>query len=333
MKTIATFLLVFLVFVSNQRYDIKTIYEVTSPIHEWNGAGSASILKSEKEINSFLFNELKIGVVWNSYEMSKDDDFLISFDYIIDYLTKINTKNENIFQILLSSNLYENGGEPKTMDENLGKTLTDLIGFELDLIKDNVKGIINFSFIKILQGEKIGNSINEIYPFVRASKNKKNNKINIQIQIIDKKLSFKINNKEIIKNDEINTINELLGNQKIFIRLISYGTDKLIINNFKIIKIIKPYTLRYDYKIINNNLNSIKIKIKDKCNKNISINALKNMECYFDKSYIKEGTQKFYFQQFFKDDAIELIPNEKINFIKKNFSFILILKCLNNEKI
>ena len=334
MKNIGIILLGFLVSVSYQRFDIKSIYELSPPIHEWNKTGSASVLESEKEINSFIFSEPKIGVVWNSYKISEDDDFLISFDYIIDNLVKINTKIDKIFQIFLTSTLHENGVERKKIDENFGKISDDLIGFELDLIKNKAKGIFNISFIKNSQGQKMDRLINEVHPIVCASKIKKNNNIKIQIKIINKKLIFKINDKEIIKNEEINNINKLLAKQKIYISLITFGTStsKLIIKNFKLIKIIKPYALTYNYNLINNNLNTIIIKIKDKYNKNISINALKNMECYFDKSYIKEGIQKYYFQQFFKDDSIELIPNEKINYINKNYIFIPVLKCLNNDE-
>ena len=100
MKNIVIILLGFLVSVSNQRFDIKPIYELSLPIHEWNKTGSTSVLKLEKEINSFIFNGPKIEVAWNSYKMSEDDEFLINFDYIIDNFAKINTKSDKIFQII-----------------------------------------------------------------------------------------------------------------------------------------------------------------------------------------------------------------------------------------
>jgi len=216
----------------------------------------------------------------------------------------------------MTSNLVENGNQ-KNIRDNFETTINDSIGFKLDIIREEAKKKFNISFIKNLEGEETYTSNNKIHLFNEFLKY---HKINIIITIIEKQLSFKINNKKIIKNKNINGINKLLEQQKIYINLISYSKIKLAINDLKIIKIIKPLALEYEYKIIKNNLNSIEIHVKDKYNNNIPINVLKNMKCYFDKSHIKEESKKYYFQQIFKSDTIELIPNIKIkNMNNKNY--------------
>ena len=319
-----------LVSISNQEFDIKAFYEPIPPNHEWKEIGGVKIFKSVNEVNAIEFNKSQFGVAWNSFEVSQDEDFLISFDLIIYNLSNLNDTSEQIFKFLMTSNSVENGNE-KNIGDNFGTTINDSIGFKLDMIREEATEKFNISFIKNLEGDETYTPINKIHLFNEFLKY---HKINIKISIIENQLSFIINNKKIIKNQNINGINRLLEKQKTYINLISFSKIKLAINDFKIIKIIKPLALTYEYKIIKNNLNSIAIQVKDKYNNNISINVLKNMKCYFDKSYIKEESNKYYFQQIFKNDTIELIPNIKINNMNnQNYNFVLRIKCLKNEKI
>ena len=108
---------------------------------------------------------------------------------------------------------------------------------------------------------------------------------------------FIINDKVITKDKTMEEFKQILENQKLYIIIISSkAKNKLIINDFKLTKIIKPNALMIEYKIIKNIINSINIKIKDKNNNIIPMNIIKNMNCYFDKSYLKLKNEIFYFK-------------------------------------
>ena len=208
-----------LVSISNKEFDIKAFYDPIPPNHEWNEIGDAKISKSVMETNAIEFNKSQFGVAWNSYKISKDEDFLVSFDLILYNLSNLNSTSEQIFKFLMTSNLAENGNEKKIRD-NFGKTINDSIGFKLDMNREDAKETFNISFIKNLAGDETFTSINKTHLFNEFLIYKK---INIKIGIIEGQLSFEINNKKIIKNQKINGINKLLEKQKIYINLVSYS--------------------------------------------------------------------------------------------------------------
>lgn len=71
------------------------------------------------------------------------------------------------------------------------------------MIREKDKEKFNISFITNLEGDENYSSINKNHLFNEALKN---NKINIKIKIIEREISFKINNKKIIKINYYNYI-------------------------------------------------------------------------------------------------------------------------------
>ena len=130
---------------------------------------------------------------------------------------------------------------------------------------------------------------------------------------------------------ETKEIFQLFNNHKIYIIFISaYIKNKFIINNLIIKKLIKTYSLRYDYNLINNNIKGINIQLKEKNNMIILINVLNDMNYGIDKPCVRREKKYYFIRQSFKNEYIKFtikIKNNNLNHKKQKINF------LSKEKI
>ena len=272
---IITFSLV--IALSSQKFDIKPWSLIIAPNHGWKEIKDVNIVESSKDNLSFEFKDSLTETFWNSYNISNNEDFQINFNFI-DILPKSKIKQikgHNGFKICISKKPIENAARDGKY-EIIGKSIADSICFGVEWAKEDSKETLNLVIHKKIKGKEFIKSIRNIRVI--------NREIKIKIEKIQNKLLFYIDNK-IITNDEINEeFKQLIENEKLYIIISSEINNKSIINDLKLMKIFRPDVLEYENKIINNNLNSIIIKIKDKNNNNIPAKLIKEMNCYFDKS-------------------------------------------------
>ena len=60
---------------SSQKFDIKPWYQIIDPNHGWKEIKGVNIVQSSKDNLSFEYKDSLIGTFWNSYNISKTEDF------------------------------------------------------------------------------------------------------------------------------------------------------------------------------------------------------------------------------------------------------------------
>ena len=107
MNYILIFVFNILVSTSNQKLNINPWYQNINPNHEWKDIDETKNAESAKITSSSEFKVSFLSSFWNSYNISGNEDFEISFNYILETIPKT-VENENMFKILISSNAIEN---------------------------------------------------------------------------------------------------------------------------------------------------------------------------------------------------------------------------------
>jgi hypothetical protein len=220
-----------LIVLSNQKFGFKPRYQIISPNDRWKEIDDIKIEKSQKDILAFGFKDSSMDMFWNSYNISKNEDFQINFNLTENYIkSKINQlKNHFGLKILISAKPIENA------------SYFDSIGLGFECVKEDKKEELNLVFYKKIKGKEFTKLIKGF--------NMINKEIKIKIEKIQNKLLFFINNKIIAKDEIMEEFRQLIENQKIYIIIISSkNKNRSFINDLKFIKIFRQYTLVYDIK-------------------------------------------------------------------------------------
>ena len=161
-----------LIALSSQKFDIKPWYQIIPPNHGWKEIKSVNIVESSKDNLSFEFKDSLIGMFWNSYNISNNEDFQINFNFI-ETLAKSKIKqikSHNGLKIWISKKPIENGARDGKY-EIFGKSIADSICFGVEWAKEDNKEALNLVIHKKINGKEFIKTIKNIRMIDREIKN------------------------------------------------------------------------------------------------------------------------------------------------------------------